>query len=195
MTTPAEPQWIAGRRFEDAALYAIRTHARQARKGGSIPYLAHLFAVAALVMEQGGSEHETIAALLHDAGEDQGGEPRMRDIKDRFGPEVEAIVRGCSDTLETPKQDRGLRMRAYVEHLPTATAAVRRVSLADKVHNAESIAGDYAIHGEELWKRFNATRDEIAEYYRGLCAAFRAAGDQSPLLTRLETTVRQLFGN
>lgn len=124
MTKTDEPKWIPGRRFEDAVIYAIRAHARQARKAGTIPYLAHLFAVAAHVMEDGGTEDETIGALLHDAGEDQGGEPRMADIKARFGPEVEAIVRGCSDTLETPKPDWEVRKRDYVAHLPSASASI-----------------------------------------------------------------------
>ena len=43
------------------------------RKGTSIPYITHLLAVAAIVGENGGTEDEVVAALLHDAPEDQGG--------------------------------------------------------------------------------------------------------------------------
>ena len=195
MTYQDEPKWIPGPRFEDAVVYAIRAHAHQARKGGTIPYLAHLFAVAAHVMEDGGTEDETIGALLHDAGEDQGGEPRMADIEATFGAAVEAIVRGCSDTLETPKPAWVERKQRYVEHLATASPAVRRVSLADKVHNTESMVSDLAVHGEALWQRFNAKRDQQAVYFRGLRDAFRVAGNRGPLLTRLEAAIGTLFGD
>ena len=194
MTKEGEPKWIPSPRFEDAVIYAIRTHALQARKGGTIPYLAHLFAVAAHVMEDGGSEDETIAALLHDAGEDQGGEPRMRDIRARFSPEIEEIVRGCSDTFEIPKPDWRKRKEQYLAKLPTAREAVRRVGLADKVHNAESMVDDYGVIAEDLWKRFRAGRDEQAWYFRGLREAFRGKDARTPLFKRLDAAVEMLFG-
>ena len=123
------PAWIPGPRFEDAVLYAIRTHALQARKGGTIPYLAHLLAVASLVMEDGGSEEETIAALLHDAAEDQGGKPRLRDIETRFGSTVAAIVLGCSDTLEMPKPTVG-GTQARVHRAPVLSGSRSHSSVA-----------------------------------------------------------------
>ena len=67
-------------RFDRAMLYATHVHGGQVRKGTSTPYVAHLLAVAATVLEYDGSEDMAIAALLHDAVEDQGGEPRLSDI-------------------------------------------------------------------------------------------------------------------
>lgn len=194
----ATPAWVPGTRFEEAVVYAVRAHARQARKGGTVPYISHLFAVASLVMEDGGTADETIAALLHDAAEDQGGAGRLRDIEERFGPAVGAIVLGCSDTLETPKPPWMERKRAYVEHLAMAGLSVLRVSLADKLHNVRSIAADFSFHGEKLWERFNAGRDDQAWYYRQLLDAYRAAcrkkGIQSPMLALLEKTIAEAFG-
>src|ERR1035437_5075093 len=86
-------------RFDRALLYATHVHGGQVRKGTSIPYVAHLLAVAATVLEYGGSEDMGIAALLHDAVEDQGGEPRLSDIRNRFGDRVADIVRSCSDSV------------------------------------------------------------------------------------------------
>ena len=65
-----------GERFEEALRYAARLHRAQMRKGTNIPYVTHLLAVAAIVGENGGTEDEVIAALLHDAVEDQGGYER-----------------------------------------------------------------------------------------------------------------------
>ena len=79
--------------FDRALLYATHVHGGQVRKGTPIPYIAHLLAVAATVLEYDGSEDMAIAALLHDAVEDQGGEPRLSDIRNRFGDRVADIVR------------------------------------------------------------------------------------------------------
>jgi (p)ppGpp synthase/HD superfamily hydrolase len=69
------------------------------RKETTIPYIAHLLAVAATVLEYGGSEDMAIAGLLHDAAEDQGGEPRLADIRNRFGDRVADVVHACSDSV------------------------------------------------------------------------------------------------
>ncbi len=58
-----------GEKFEDALVYAARLHRDQTRKGSGIPYITHLLAVAAIVGENGGTQEEAIAALLHDAPE------------------------------------------------------------------------------------------------------------------------------
>ena len=191
MSGDAMPAWIPGSRLEEAVVYAIRAHARQARKGGTVPYLAHLFGVASLVMEDGGTEDETIAALLHDAAEDQGGEERLRDIEVRFGPDVAAIVRGCSEPLATPRPAWGERKSAYVDHLTTASESVLRVALADKVHNARAMARDYATVGESLWGRFNAGRSEQAKYFRSLCKALQRLN--SPAWHELNEVVDRIF--
>src|SRR5207302_5947212 len=59
-------------RFNEALVLAATLHREQARKGTQIPYVSHLLSVAGLVIEHGGNEDQAIAALLHDAGEDQG---------------------------------------------------------------------------------------------------------------------------
>src|ERR671932_1976061 len=92
-----------GEKFEKALLYAARLHRDQTRKGTGTPYITHLLAVAAIVGENGGTEDEVVAALLHDAPEDQGGEERLEDTRVRFGEEVAEIVDGCVDTYENPK--------------------------------------------------------------------------------------------
>jgi (p)ppGpp synthase/HD superfamily hydrolase len=117
------------------------------RKGTSVPYVAHLLAVAATVIEYGGSEDMAIVALLHDAVEDQGGEPRLSDIRNRFGDHVADIVRSCSDSVVNSsaghhKEDWHTRKTQYIEHLNTVDRDTLLVSLADKIHNARSILRD-----------------------------------------------------
>jgi GTP pyrophosphokinase len=178
-------------RFEDALIYATRLHAAQVRKATAVPYVAHLLGVAAIVLENGGDEDEAIAALLHDAVEDQGGAATREEIRRRFGERATAIVDGCTDTDVTPKPPWRARKEAYIAHVRHADRSVRLVSAADKLYNVRSLARDYRQLGEELWARFNGGRDGTLWYYRGLVDAFRAAGS-TPLVEELARTVDEL---
>jgi GTP pyrophosphokinase len=181
-----------GARFEKAMTYAFHTHARQLRKGTGVPYVAHLLGVAALVLEDGGGEDEVIAALLHDAVEDQGGQERLLDIERHFGKDVAKIVAACSDADITPKPPWRQRKEAYLEHLATAPPEVLRVSLADKLYNARAIVFDYRRLGEKLWVRFDPTSDQLW-YYRSLLDVYRRVSDSS-LVDELGRVVGELEG-
>ena len=165
--------------FDRALLYATHVHGGQVRKVTSIPYVAHLLAVAATVLEYGGSEDMAIAALLHDAVEDQGGEPRLSDIRNRFGDRVADIVRSCSDSVANTsaghaKEDWHVRKTRYVEHLNIADQETLLVSLSDKIHNARSILRDLRKPdiGATVWERFNKPKEDTVWHYRELADAF-----------------------
>jgi (p)ppGpp synthase/HD superfamily hydrolase len=160
-------------RFDAALLLASDLHRNQTRKSTSIPYLSHLLAVAGMVLENGGSEDEAIAGLLHDAVEDQGGPPTLELIRRQFGDLVANLVMALSDTDETPKPPWRYRKESYLFHLETAPVEVLRVSAADKLHNARSIVRDYLEVGEELWNRFSAPASDQIWYYRALSDVFR----------------------
>jgi (p)ppGpp synthase/HD superfamily hydrolase len=163
-------------RFFDAIRYAADAHAGQTRKGTSVPYLSHLLGVASLVLDDGGDEDEAIAALLHDAAEDAGGRPRLDDIRDRFGDKVARIVDACTDSWTTPKEPWIDRKRAYVDRAHNLAHDERRVSAADKVHNAWALLRDLRVHGDAVWTRFQASPDDTVWYYESLVRAFRGAG-------------------
>ena len=177
-----DPNPVLGEKFSAALAYAVELHATQARKGGRIPYIGHLLGVASLVIEDGGSEDEIIAALLHDGPEDAGGEPVLREIGRRFGSEVERIVEACSDTFETPKPPWQARKQAYIDHLrgEEIDEKVLRVSLADKVHNARAIAADYRWIGEDIWARFRGGRDGHALVLRSASRDLQRATSRPP---------------
>jgi (p)ppGpp synthase/HD superfamily hydrolase len=174
--TNTKPQQFA-EQFGDAFAYAARLHASHLRKGTTIPYIAHLMSVTALVLEMGGDEDEAIAALLHDAVEDQGGAETREDIRLRFGDHVVRIVDGCTDTDTIPKPPWRERKEQHIAHLHHATPEVLRVALADKLHNARSLLFDLQHVGPSVWDRFNATEAETLWYYQTLVRLFR---DKSP---------------
>lgn len=176
-------------RFDEGFRYAHEAHLDHVRKGNRTPYIGHLMGVASIVLDDGGSEDEAIAALLHDAAEDCGGRPRLEDIRAKFGDAVATMVEDCTDSWDTPKQPWAERKRAYVEHAHSLPASSLRVSAADKVHNAYAILRDLRNTGEEVWTRFNAPADDVLAYYESLVRAFRASGGGT-LVDELERIVR-----
>jgi (p)ppGpp synthase/HD superfamily hydrolase len=163
-------------RFEEALTLATRLHAGQTRKGKDVPYIAHVLAVASLVLEHGGNEDEAIAALLHDTIEDQGHQVSLEEIAERFGKAVAAIVDGCTDARTFPKPPWRERKEAYLAHLQYASASERLVSAADKLHNARAILADYRALGEAVWERFNGGKDGTLWYYRALVETLQSCG-------------------
>ena len=181
-------------RFEEALILAVRLHADQTRKGTDIPYVAHLLAVASIVLEHGASEDEAIAALLHDAAEDQGGRATLEKVRDGFGDSVAEIVAGCTDSWTIPRPPWRKRKETYIAHLRGASASVRLVSAADKLHNARTILADYRVLGESLWSRFNGRREGTLWYYRSLIEVLRDTGPASIVeeLDRVASEIERL---
>jgi (p)ppGpp synthase/HD superfamily hydrolase len=178
-------------RFDAALALASFLHNGQVRKGTDIPYISHLLAVAAIVLEHGGSEDEAIAALLHDAVEDQGGKPTLERIERSFGPLVAGIVAANSDADTFPKPPWRERKEAYLAHIRHAPCSVRLVSCADKLHNVRSILAEFEALEQANWSKFNASRSEILWYYGRLADAFLAASD-TRLTREFDAAVRDL---
>lgn len=175
-------------RFDEALAYAHALHRAQTRKGSGTPYIAHLLGVCAIALEDGASEDEAIGALLHDAAEDQGGAATLAEIERRFGPQVARIVADCTDAWDQPKPPWRARKEAYLAALPSKPAASLRVSLADKVHNAESIAQDHRVLGEAIFARFVGGPQGTRWYYRELARVF-AQARPGPLAERLARAI------
>jgi mannose-6-phosphate isomerase-like protein (cupin superfamily) len=175
VTRETAPITTLGPHFAEAVQWASALHRDQARKSTRIPYVSHLFSVAALVLEGGGSETEAIAAALHDSIEDLG--VTREEIARFFGNEVGDIVDGCTDEIDAgaPRDASNWHARKewYLAHLddPDTSESVLRVSAADKVHNARSIVSELR-RGEDVWNRFNAGADDQLWYYRKLVEVF-----------------------
>jgi (p)ppGpp synthase/HD superfamily hydrolase len=182
---------LLSNRFVKAVGYAARLHARQVRKRTERPYIGHLLSVTSIVIEYGGDEDMAIAALLHDAVEDQGGLARLREIRRKFGKHVAEIVDGCTDSYTQPKPPWRERKRTYVERVGSESEDVRLVSAADKLSNTREVLHDFRVHGEAVFERFAGKKEGTLWYYRALVIAFRKAGS-NPLVEELDRVVTEL---
>ena len=184
-----------GKRFRKAMAFAAKAHKKQARKGGDIPYTSHLLAVTSIVLDYGGDEDQAIAALLHDVVEDQGGAAMRAEVLEKFGERVTEMVDDCTDADETPKPPWIERKQAYIAHIQHAHVDSLLVSMADKLHNTESIVRDVRHFGPTVFDRFSAEPEQVAWYYRSLVQAFESRGlegDARALLVELRRAVREL---
>lgn len=184
-------------RFGTALLFASELHRGQTRKGGSVPYVAHLLGVAAIVLEAGGNEDQAIAALLHDALEDQGGLPTLDTIRRLFGARVADTVKECSDSESSDPAKKlpwAQRKQQYLAHLLTASPDALIVSAADKVHNARALVTDYRKIGDKLWERFSkeASEQDQLQYYRALVTALGQTSAPTGLIDELDKAVSEL---
>ncbi len=189
-------RWRPSERLIDALAVATMLHADQVRKSTTIPYVSHLYGACSIALDYGATEDQAIAALLHDAIEDADDTQAAREAVATFGPRVVRIVEACTDGTPGPdgkKPPWQARKEAYLRHLATADAGVLLVSASDKLHNARSIVADLRRDPEQLWTRFNASREQTLWYYRSLVDAFRA-NDQSrqDLVDELERTVAEI---
>jgi hypothetical protein len=211
--TTRTPRWISGVLTIAALNVAVDKFAHIARKGGDTPYLSHLLAVSALVMEHGGSEEQAAAALLHDIIEDCEVSPGVlvdllvdrgveRGAATRVTQMVEATTDGQPEDKRGPADWRR-RKQNYIDALegkPSDDPALL-VSLSDKVHNAEATAA--LVRGgtsaREMFDspQFNAKAPDQQWYYTRLAEVFTAklghVDAVRPLVHRLTAAVEEIF--
>jgi len=189
---------ISSTKFAKAVEFAADRHIKP-RKGTEIPYVSHLMGVSSLVLEFGGNEDEAIAGMLHDVVEDT--ETTNEEVREQFGNAVADIVAGCSETKcadgssrERPWKDRKDDYIAHVQAVETSPS-VLLVSMADKLHNLQSILHDYRRIGDALWARFNpaAGKEGTLWFYRTLAEAFKVHSNANKdLANELNWTVSEL---
>jgi (p)ppGpp synthase/HD superfamily hydrolase len=178
-------------RFAEALVYVTHLHAQQRRKLSGAPYVSHLLRVAGIALEYGADPDEAIAALLHDAVEDQGGAARREEIGRRFGARVMEIVDGSTDTDQTPKPPWRERKEAFLARLPEASASVRLVVAADKLDNVRSTMASYHQHGPAIWEHFKGGRDGLLWYFRRVVEILTPLGPPA-LVDELRRAVEEL---
>jgi guanosine-3',5'-bis(diphosphate) 3'-pyrophosphohydrolase len=177
-------EWIAVLKAADAA---ARWHVHQRRKGAAAePYINHLLEVATLVATatEGKDPDLVIAALLHDAIEDQ--EVPRALIAEAFGNDVAELVSEVTDDKQLDKQERKQRQ---VDHASEKSKRAKILKLADKTSNLRAIAAspspdwsvkrklEYVAWAHEVAKGLTGVSEWLeAEFQKAAKEAERSAG-------------------
>ena len=188
------------RAFALAFALANHWHTGHMRKGTEIPYISHLMAVSALVLEYGGTLEQASAALLHDVIEDT--DCTIEEIIKLVGNDVAQIVLECTHVEFAEITDKEAKTVAkktfYLERLlsPDRLAAANLVALCDKTHNIECTVRDWQISGqdESMFNKFNGGYEIQKNWYTSLANAFDTLDVPADLRTRFRTAVTTVFG-
>ena len=199
MTKRVRPAWQPTGLVEKSFCLASKQHKNDVRKGDEIPYISHLLAVSALVIENGGTEVQAAAALLHDVIEDT--RISEKRLANEVGQKVASIVVACSSKRfgEKKEPDPWTTKKRYLKKLKAKSTddPSLLIALADKVHNSESCVNEYPktkSARRKYWKKFNAGYRVQKKWYTNLYREFALKDSlPEPLMKRLRVAIKILF--
>lgn len=172
--------------LEKAFRMALEGHASQKRKGEETPYITHPVGVA-LILARYGFEEEVIAAgLAHDLVEDT--TYTEEDLREELGDTVTDIVMSVTNSATLPWKDK---KKAYIESVKEGSVGAKAVSVADKVHNAESLIARYRDMGTRLWSDFNASREDKLWFEEAMLSMLKETWSH-PLVDEYEVLVTEM---
>jgi (p)ppGpp synthase/HD superfamily hydrolase len=140
--------------LSNALLAASLHHEGQLDKGGK-PYIFHPMAVAVIVNREGGTEDQTVAAMLHDTVEDTN--MTLAGLKSwGFSEKVIELVE-----VLTHRKPLGETYQEYIDRIKLNKDAIL-IKLADLEHNSDATRKGYS---ESLAKRYTKAAAELREAY------------------------------
>lgn len=171
-----------------AIIFAGVKHEPEKRKGTNIPYIVHPMEVMQILTDNKCSVDVIIAGILHDTLEDTDTTPE--EIRKEFGEHILSIVQTESEDKSKTWKERKQRT---VDELATATLETKMVCCADKLSNIMSIKADKDALGEAVWKRFNASKEDIKWYYESIVSQLKNDLAEMPMYSLFKETVQAVF--
>jgi (p)ppGpp synthase/HD superfamily hydrolase len=177
--------------FDAAFVWASRRHAHQRRHNTATPYVSHLLATCAVVLEEKGDEPLAIAALLHDVLEDT--DTSRAEVQQRFGDEIYRVVDDCTDAdaLQRASLSWADRKRVHLDRMARFAEGSLLVIAADKVCSLQSLTDDLVRFGPALFDRSDRTEAELLRNYRDVCAVLEPVLGHRPVMRRLQDLIQQ----
>ena len=196
-------------RISKAIAFAADAHKAEFRKASTVPYIVHPLDVLSILLKNGADEDLAIAGVLHDVLEDT---PRSRDeIRQNFGDKVRSLVEDASEeeklTKGVPNEEKKktwkLRKQQKIDKVRESSRVLRLLICADKLANIRDMMTDYRISGDELWNKFNASKDQESWYYHEMASALISTNNRDPsasiadtiMYRELDNCIRQVFGS
>lgn len=169
-----------------AGEFALEAHRGQNRKLDCLPYVSHVFNVAAIILDNNLGENLAIAGILHDVIEDT--KYTATDIRALFSQEQgEAILHIIMADNESDKNapwcERKMETIRYAEKTTETNGLL--LICADKISNLSSMVNGLEVDGDLMWHYFHSPKDKQIWYYETLYQIFTAKlNDYEHLLKR-----------
>ncbi len=171
--------------IDKALRMAFAAHEGQMRHEG-IPYITHPVAVALMLAQHGFAQEVVAAALVHDVLEDTA--VTEDEMRKELGDAVTGIVLAVSyDHALSWREQR----ERYIESVRQGSEGAKAVSVADKVHNAQSLLNLHAAGGPAIWSKFHTTREQKLWFEEAMLAMLKDSW-QHPLVEEYEALVVKL---
>ena len=165
---------------------AYQAHIDQKRKDDGSPYFIHPAMVALNLRSHGFADEVVAAGLVHDVLEDT--TVTQDQLEAELGKDVVAIVLGVSEDKSLVWEER---KKKYIEDVANSSESVMAVSVADKIHNLQSLLAAYAVRGEDVWQVFNRGRAQKYWFESTLLARIQEKW-QHPLVEEYAGLVKQM---
>jgi (p)ppGpp synthase/HD superfamily hydrolase len=185
--------------YDHALRFARVLHERSCHQCSGAPHLSHLLGVSGLVLQHGGDEMQAIAALLHDAVDEQagafGGAGWVRQaIRHEFGADVLRLVELCSDCDAESRPPWLVRKCRQTLRLLEAPAYDCLVTACDQLHSLRCLNSEIR-DGDDPWRRLNAGLAEQHWHFSVLTAVFESKDLPVAADLRFELGQLQLYAD
>ena len=171
---------------EKAIKIMITAHKDQQRKTDDTPYIIHPLMVAFKLQKLDFSDEVVATALIHDVLEDT--DFAADKIKKELGKKV-------FDLLIPLSEDKSLkwenRKRQYVQNIKNAPSETKAISIADKIHNLESLLSSHAKIGSAVWKKFNRGKEKKMWFENEMLKMFKNNWSH-PLIDEYEKLLKEV---
>lgn len=139
---------------EKAIRICCEAHKGQLRKGDGKPYFIHPIMAALKLARYGVSDETIAAALTHDVIEDTD-YPREI-LREELGNRVFEMIEALTQNDKLSYREKKLE---YIESVRNAGTDVKLISVADKVHNLESLIMAHRKKGKDIWELFSGSKE------------------------------------
>jgi hypothetical protein len=170
------------KRFFRATEWAAARHAASAeRDPGARPSLGQVLGTASLVLEDGGTEREAIAAMVLDAlGPDAA---PVRDLRSLLGKKTAKLIARCAQARDDDD------MEGRIERLGAdGGQSVRRVVAADLLRELRALVLDLRRTGSIAFVRFSSPPEQQLDSYQVLVDALTRLDPRGSLTQELRAT-------
>ncbi|MFA6253503.1 MAG: HD domain-containing protein [Patescibacteria group bacterium] len=172
--------------IEKALRVMLLAHGQQVRKTDDSPYVIHPMMVAKKLARLGFGDEVIAATMVHDVLEDT--DYSEKKLRQELGDKVVDIIMSLT---ENKSLEWETRKKKYIEAVKNAGPETKAISIADKIHNLESIIATHKKMGSKIWDKFNRGKEQKMWFENEMLKMFQATWE-SPMIAEYEKLLKEV---